>query len=81
MATAWQLQVAKNRLSEVVERAVSQGAQEITKHGRHTAVVLSYREYQRLRRRRGTLLDFFQRSPLRGLELTRNKDLPRKVDL
>ncbi len=44
MNTIWQLQEAKNRLSEVVERAVTTGAQLITKHGRPVVVVISAQE-------------------------------------
>ncbi len=80
MRMAWQLQEAKNKLSEVVDRAVKDGPQEITKHGKKTAVLLSISEYKRLKRRKGTLADFFRRSPLAGIDLNRKKDLPREVN-
>jgi antitoxin Phd len=47
MAT-WQLQEAKQKLSEVVNRAMTEGAQTITRHGVETAVVLSIDEFRRL---------------------------------
>lgn len=77
---AWQLQEAKNKLSEVVDRALKDGPQEITKHGKKTAVLLSISEYKRLKHRKGTLADFFRRSPLAGINLNRKKDLPREVN-
>lgn len=34
MQSVWQLQTAKNRFSEVVDAALAQGAQIITRHGK-----------------------------------------------
>jgi antitoxin Phd len=78
MNEIWQLQDAKNKLSEVISRALKQGPQLITKHGKKTAVVLSYTEYEKLRKSQGKLSEFFQNSPLVGIELTRDKSLPRE---
>jgi len=47
MAT-WQVQDAKTRLSEVIERARTEGPQTITRHGREHAVVLSIEDYRAL---------------------------------
>jgi prevent-host-death family protein len=47
MAT-WQVQDAKTRLSEVIERARSEGPQTITRHGTERAVVLSIEDYRAL---------------------------------
>ena len=44
----WQVQDAKTRLSEVIERARSEGPQSITRHGKERAVVLSIEEYRSL---------------------------------
>jgi prevent-host-death family protein len=81
MGNQWQLQEAKNKFSEVVERAISGCPQEITRHGKKTAVVLSFQEYRRLRGRKESLVEFFRRSPLRGLRLDRTVDYPREVQL
>jgi prevent-host-death family protein len=78
MNEIWQLQDAKNKFSEVISRALKQGPQLITKHGKKTAVVLSYSEYEKLRKSQGKLSEFFQNSPLAGIELTRDKSLPRE---
>jgi antitoxin Phd len=43
----WQLQDAKNKLSEVVDSSISKGPQIISRRGRNTAVVMSYEDYQR----------------------------------
>ena len=79
----WQLQEAKNQLSEVVRKAQSEGPQVITLHGNDAAVVVSAKDYSRLSRPRGRLVDFFRRSPLAGVELNlaRGKDTGRRVDL
>ncbi|MBN1430547.1 MAG: type II toxin-antitoxin system Phd/YefM family antitoxin [Anaerolineae bacterium] len=77
MDTTWQIQDAKNRLSEVVERALKQGPQLITRHGRKTVVVLAYSEYRKLCKSQGKLSDFFRASPLAGVDLTRDKSQPR----
>jgi len=44
----WQLQTAKNRFSEVVNRAITDGAQTITRHGKPVVVVMSQEEFRRL---------------------------------
>jgi len=77
MNGTWQLQDAKNRLSEVIELALNQGPQLITRRGRKTAVIISYREYAKTRKPTRTLSEFFRFSPLIDIELERDKSLPR----
>ena len=48
MSPAWPLQEAKNKLSEWIDKAVVEGAQSITRHGRPVAVVVSAETYSRL---------------------------------
>jgi prevent-host-death family protein len=82
MSSVWPLQDAKNRFSEVVNRSMSEGPQEIARHGKKTAVVLSMEEYRRLKRgSQKSLVDFFQKSPLSQIEIERHKDYPRRVTL
>ncbi|MDL1910666.1 type II toxin-antitoxin system Phd/YefM family antitoxin [Chloroflexi bacterium CFX6] len=76
--TVWQIQDAKNKLSEVISRALKHGPQLITKHGEKTVVVISYVEYEKLRKSQGSLSEFFRASPLAGVDLKRDKSLPRK---
>lgn len=80
MGMSWQLQEAKNKFSEVVDRALKDGPQEITKHGKKTAVIISMSDYKRLKARKGNLADFFRKSPLAGIDINRRKDLSRKVE-
>jgi prevent-host-death family protein len=42
----WQVQQAKTRLSEVIERARTEGPQTITRHGTERAVVISIEDYR-----------------------------------
>lgn len=81
----WQLQDAKNRFSEVVDRALEEGPQTVTRHGKEVVVVVSKEEFTRRHRRsvRGTILPF-----LRGLafadaklDLERAPDVDRDVEL
>ncbi len=84
--TAWKLEDAKNRFSEVVRRAASEGPQFVTKHGREAAVVMGVEEYRRLTQP-VDLVDFLSQSPLAAaleageLILERAKDLDRDVTL
>ena len=79
----WQLQEAKNQLSEVVRKAQREGPQVITLHGADAAVVVSAKDYGRLSRPKGKLVDFFRKSPLVGIELnlTRDRDTGRRIEL
>lgn len=79
----WQLQDAKSRFSELVERTLRNGAQIVTRRGKKVVVMLSYEEYRRLTAPRGSLAQFLLESPLAGSELSieRDRSLPREVDL
>jgi antitoxin Phd len=80
----WQLQEAKNRLSELVRKAQEEGPQVITRRGEEVVVVVASNDYQKFSRRpKMNLLDFFRRSPLVGvdLDLRRSRDTGRSVRL
>jgi len=80
---AWSVAQAKARLSEVIDRALKQGPQAITRNGRPAVIVVSVEEWARKSARRGTLAEFFAASPLRGsgLEIERAKGGAREVEL
>jgi len=44
----WQVQEAKQRLSEVLRRCAEEGPQVVTRHGKEVAVVVSWEEYRRI---------------------------------
>jgi prevent-host-death family protein len=84
MHKAWQLQEAKNKFSEVVEEAIHHGPQTVTRHGQETVIILSIKDYRKLRGvPKESFAEFMMRSPLRGVELDlkRDKSLPRDVSL
>jgi prevent-host-death family protein len=80
---AWTVAAAKVHLSEVIDRAASEGPQTITRRGREAAVVVSAEEWRRRMKRHGNLVEFFARSRLRGsgMRIERIKGGLRKVDL
>jgi antitoxin Phd len=82
---AWALQDAKAKFSTLTRKAVSEGPQHVTVRGRPAVVVLSERDFAKLKRgkRRRALVDLFRKSPIAGerLDLSRSKDTGRPVDL
>ena len=74
MARVWQLQEAKNKFSEVVDEAIKQGPQIITKRGVETVIVLSYAEYRRVMLNQKRLSEFFGESPLAEVDLDLRRD-------
>jgi len=79
----WTVARAKAHLSEVMNRAMSEGPQTITRNGRKAVVVVSAQEWEKKTKRKGTLVEFFANSPLRGsgLDIERIKGRMRPVDL
>lgn len=79
----WSVAEAKAKFSEVLDRALAEGPQTITRKGRTTAVLVGAEEWQRKTMRAGNLAEFFAASPLRGsgLKVQRLKTRPRKVRL
>lgn len=79
---SWQLQEAKQKFSEVLDRTLTDGPQVVTRHGRRAAVVLSAEEYDRLTGRTSSFKEFLLGPPyVDDLEIERSKELPREVDL
>jgi antitoxin Phd len=77
----WQLQAAKQRFSELVERAGRDGPQFVTKHGKEAVVVVSAEEYRRLRREEPSLVEFIRSGPdFEVLDLERAEDRGRDVE-
>lgn len=77
MSRTWQLQEAKNKLSELVEEAVRHGPQVITKRGVQVAIVVSYSEFAKMRQGKTKLSEFFRLSPLAGIRLERDRSSAR----
>jgi prevent-host-death family protein len=67
-----QPQEAKNRLSTVVENALTRGPQTITRHGTPTVVVVAANEFHQQRLRHKSIVELFE--PARGLDLDVKSD-------
>ena len=70
---AWSVADAKARLSQLLDQAINDGPQAITRRGREIAIVVSIEEWHKKSSRPGSLAEFLAASPLRdsGLELER----------
>lgn len=68
-AQAWNVADAKARLSELLDKAISDGPQVITRRGREIAIVVSVEEWHKKSSRSGSLAGFLAASPLRNSEL------------
>lgn len=82
----WQVQEAKTRFSELLERAQHEGPQTITKHGKPRAVVLSAEAYEALEKAKKpepNFIDFLMNSGPKfdEFEIERDKDTGRDIDL
>ena len=77
----WQIQEAKARFSELVDRALKEGPQTVTRHGRPVAVIMPAAEYARLRAGGGSLKALLARAPLAGVEIRRSRETVRVVEL
>ena len=78
----WQLQEAKQKFSQLVQRALDEGPQVVTRHGQTVVVVVSAEEYRRLKGSRPDFKEFLLQGPdLSVLDLDRATELPREVDL
>ena len=83
MSNIWQLQEAKSKFSELVNRARAHGAQIITRRGKKAVVILPYEEYERLTKDDKSLVEFLLTSPFLGADLPieRDKSLPRDIEI
>lgn len=80
--TAWKMETAKARLSEVVRQAQVQGPQRITIRGEAAAVVLSQDDYAQLTRRGdANWVDRFRQSFTGDVDLVRDDDTGREFSL
>ncbi|MGA2558904.1 MAG: type II toxin-antitoxin system Phd/YefM family antitoxin [Terracidiphilus sp.] len=78
----WQLQQAKTRLSEVIEKAHTGGPQVITRHGAERAVVLSIHDYRALVANKPNLINYLLQGPkVDDFEIEPSRDMGREIEL
>ena len=65
----WQLQDAKANLSKLVKEASLHGPQQISLRGEPAVIVLSIKDYEKLRRKKSTFLELMRNSPLVGTKI------------
>lgn len=83
-ASAWKLEDAKARFSEVVRRAKREGPQRVTYRGEDAVVVVSADEFDRMqarRRPRQRLVDFLRTTALGEIAVERELDRGRELPL
>ncbi len=80
---AWKLEDAKARFSEVVRRAKNEGPQRVTVRGKDAVVVISADDLERLLTQENRLpfVEFMESLHVEGLDLTREPDRGRDVEL
>ena len=78
----WQLADAKNRFTELVNRALAEGPQRVRRRG-DTVVVVAQRDYDKLSGKRSAFKAFLmgKGASLEGLDLTRDRSPMRDVKL
>lgn len=77
----WQLQDAKAKFSELVQRAEEEGPQTVTRRGRDAVVVISAEQFELMKKRQIDFKELLRLFPSDELDLERDKSLPRDVDL
>ena len=78
----WQIQEAKQRFSELIRLAQSDGPQIVTRHGQEIAVIIEIAEYRHLKGETAEFKDYLRSGPgFDELELERSAERPRSIDL
>jgi prevent-host-death family protein len=78
---AWQLQEAKQKFSEVVRRALTEGPQWVTRHGRRVVVVVAADEFEAVGRGASFKAFLLSAPDLESLEIDRSAEPAREVPL
>ena len=83
MGNTWQLQEAKNKFSNLVDKAHHSGPQFVTKHGKESVVIIAIEDYQKLNKPKFDLVTFLKKSPLSdiNIDLARDKSPSRDIEL
>ena len=83
MGNTWQLQEAKNKFSNLVDKAHHNGPQFVTKHGKKSVVIIAIEDYRKLNKPKSDLVSFLKKSPLSdmNIDLARDKSPSRDIEL
>ena len=82
-AHTWQIRDARANFSSLIDKAISEGPQTVTRNGKIVVVVVAAEQWEHRERRQIDLVEFFASSPLReeGIEVDRVRDYPRELGL
>jgi antitoxin Phd len=83
LKTNWTLQDAKNKFSQLVNEALTQGPQYVMRRGVDAVVVLSVRDYEKLTSQKQSFTDFLLSCPKLDDDdpFQRRQEYPRELDL
>jgi prevent-host-death family protein len=77
----WQIQKAKAKFSELVQKAIDEGPQTVSRRGKPAVVVVSAEQFELMKKRQIDLKDLLRSAPWHELEIERDKSPPREIDL
>jgi prevent-host-death family protein len=79
----WAVAKAKAQFSALIDRALADGPQTITRSGRKAVVVVSVEQWEQKTKPKGSIVEFFLNSPLHGsgLRTTRLEGTAREIEL
>ncbi|MFE0755712.1 type II toxin-antitoxin system Phd/YefM family antitoxin [Inquilinus sp. NPDC058860] len=78
---SWRLRDARDRFSELVEKALTEGPQRVTRRGKPAVVVISEAEYRKLIKPGRSFVDHLLAAPKVDIEIERVNVPLRDVDL
>jgi prevent-host-death family protein len=83
MKTTWKLQDAKSQFSKVVEEALKDGPQYVTRRGIPTVVIVSVHDYETLTSNKPSFKEFLLNCPKMDehVDFERHRDYPRSIEL
>lgn len=85
LAPSWKLQDAKAKFSQLVDKALKEEPQYVTRHGRNAVVVISVEDYENMLVDKPDFKDFLLGIPKLSEDesqyFERQKDYPRDIEL
>ena len=75
---SWQLQEAKNKLSEVANRAIQEGPQLVTRFGEPEFYIVSCDHFEKINSKKDGFLDLIINSPFRDIPLDSDRPWDKK---
>lgn len=77
----WKLADAKNKFSKVVDMALEEGPQKVVRRN-NAVMVVALKDFERLSGKKPSFKEFLMNAPsMEGLDLERDRSLPRDIEL